>query len=113
MTAAARVTVIGGGGGAAAAARVTVCRLGLGRLRGRDELVGQDGIGKCEISVATASGHLKSLKPPQILAHAKLQPDPTGGGHRGAATIFPEGIEAPVLAARRVGLEMAAPELAE
>ena len=50
MTAAARVTAIGGGGGAAAAARVTGCRLGLGRLRGRDELVGQDGIKKCEIS---------------------------------------------------------------
>ena len=50
MTAAARVTAIGGGGGAAAAARVTGCRLGLGRLRGRDELVGQDGIEKCEIS---------------------------------------------------------------
>ena len=50
MTAAARVTAIGGGGGAVAAARVTGCRLGLGRLRGRDELVGQDGIKKCEIS---------------------------------------------------------------
>ena len=51
MTAAARVTAIGGGGGAVAAARVTGCRLGLGRLRGRDELVGQDGIKKCEISL--------------------------------------------------------------
>jgi hypothetical protein len=50
VTAAARVTAIGGGGGAAAAARVTGCRLGLGRLRGRDELIGQDGIEKCEIS---------------------------------------------------------------
>ena len=49
-TAAASVTAIGGGGGAAAAARVTGCQLGLGRLRGRDELVGQDGIKKCEIS---------------------------------------------------------------
>ena len=39
MTAAARVTAIGGGGGAAADARVTGCRLGLGRLRGRDDLV--------------------------------------------------------------------------
>ena len=50
MTAAARVTAIGGGGGAAAAARVTGCQLGLERLRRRDELVGQDGIKKCEIS---------------------------------------------------------------
>ena len=49
MNAAARVTAISGGGGAAAAARVTGCRLGLGRLRGRDELVGQDGIEKWKI----------------------------------------------------------------
>jgi hypothetical protein len=54
------VTAIGGGGGAAAAARVTGCQLGLGRLRGRDELVGLDGIKKCEIS------QLKSLKAAQL-----------------------------------------------
>ena len=65
MTAAARVTAIGGGGGAAAAARVTGCRLGLGRLRGRDELVGQDGIEKCEIS-RNCLGSFESLKRTQI-----------------------------------------------
>ena len=62
MTAAARGTAIGGGGGAAAAARVTGCRLGLGRLRGRDELVGQDGIKKCEIS-RNCLWSFESLKP--------------------------------------------------
>ena len=38
MTAAARVTAIGGGGGAVAAARVTGCRLGLGRDNGARRL---------------------------------------------------------------------------
>ena len=65
MTAAARVTAIGGGGGAVAAARVTGCRLGLGRLRGRDELVGQDGIKKCEIS-RNCLWPFESLKRTQI-----------------------------------------------
>ena len=69
MTAAARGTAIGGGGGAAAAARVTGCRLGLGRLRGRDrqrdELVGQDGIKKCEIS-RNCLWSFESLKRAQI-----------------------------------------------
>ena len=65
MTAAARVTAIGGGGGAVAAARVKGCRQGLGRLRGRDELVGQDGIKKCEIS-RNCLWPFESLKRTQI-----------------------------------------------
>jgi hypothetical protein len=70
VTAAAKVTAIGGGGGAAAAAaRVTGCRLGLGRRcvgeTQRDELVGQHGIKKCEIS-HNCLWSFESLKRAQI-----------------------------------------------
>ena len=73
MTAAARVTAIGGGGGAAAAARVTGCRLGLGRAAGwgSDACVGEtSSSARTELKsakfLATASGHLKAKNGPKL-----------------------------------------------
>jgi len=70
VTAAAKVTAIGGGGGAAAAARVTGCRLGLGRRcvgeTQRDELVGQHGIKKVRNFSQLHLWSFESLKRAQI-----------------------------------------------